>query len=351
MWYKALSLIFLTGISAWRIENGQVLDNEGHAFHVRGCSWFGFETPDMVVNGLWAHPMEWYVDVMKRLGITALRVPVSAEWIQLHWDGYPYDGFLASDPTRRHKMSREILDDLFTLTEAAGIHIMIDMHRLDWEYISELWYDPYTNRFTDQDFHEAWFKILDTFGARPNLMAIDLLNEPHGRATWGTGDASTDWRLAAQDTIQRLEARYPASVWVYVVEGVGWGKDLTGARDHPLDVVESARNRLAYSAHNYGKSVVASTPTENVWALHNDWDNNFGFVRDRGDAVITGEYGGRTDIDSEWMELFTDYLLAKNATDAFFWSLGPNSGDVAGILLDDWTTVDAFKEGIIRKLG
>jgi endoglucanase len=349
-----LTLVFLTATSAWRVENGSVYrdgEKKQAVFHIRGCSWFGFETPDIVVNGLWAHPMEWYIDVLKSLGVTALRVPFSTEWVSDHWDDYPSHDFLEGDPTRAHKMSREIFADLFDLTEAAGIHIMLDMHRIDWTYISELWYDVYSNRYTSDDYRDAWFTILDEFGTRSNLMAVDLLNEPHGRATWGTGDPSTDWKMAAEEIINNLEERYPDSSWLYVVEGVGWGKDLTGARDQPLQPTESARQRVAYSAHNYGKSVVPSTPTENVWALHNDWDTYFGFMRDRGHALITGEYGGRTDVDAQWMQLYTDYLIERNATDAFFWSLGPNSGDVAGILLDDWTTVDQFKASIMKKLG
>jgi endoglucanase len=51
------------------------------------------------------------------------------------------------------------------------------------------------------------------------------------------------------------------------------------------------------------------------------------------------------------MDKYTDYLLQKNMTDAFFWSLGPNSGDVEGLLLDDWTTVDPVKVRLMQKLG
>ncbi len=301
----------------------------------------------MTVNGLWAHPMEFYINVMQELGITAVRIPISTEWIQLHWNDSPDANFLTADPKRQGKTARALMKDLLDLTHDAHIRVMFDMHRLDWTYISELWYDSYTSRFTSADFINAWVAFLDEFGHYPNIMAIDLLNEPHGRATWGSNDSSTDWRLAAEETIAHLAARYATKTWLYVVEGIGWGKDVSGAVLYPIR--HAPQHRLAYSAHNYGRSVVATTPVvkELLWY---DWDINFGRVRDEGYSVIIGEYGGRTDIDQEWMILFSDYLIEKNMTDAFFWSLGPNSGDVAGILLDDWTTVDEFKKSILEKL-
>lgn len=32
----------------------------------------------------------------------------------------------------------------------------------------------------------------------PDILHLDLKNEPHGLATWGTGDESTDWNTAAE---------------------------------------------------------------------------------------------------------------------------------------------------------
>ena len=348
-------LVFLTSILAWwrsvsgdTFHDGGFVRSDGTPWHVQGIAWFGFETQDMVVNGLWKNSMTFYMDVLKQENFTTLRVPFSSEWILFHFDAYPYDGMLGGDPDRQHKKSIEILDDVFDMAHERGIRILLDLHRLKWDYISELWYSQYDDRFTSNTFLQAWYAILDRYQHHPALWGVDLLNEPHGSATWGSGDTSTDWRLFAEYALSNIEQRYGANAtWIYMVEGIGWGKDLSGARAAPLRPPASAANRTVYSAHNYGKSVVASVDPYNVNALEQDWEQHFGFLP----FVVTGEYGGLDNVDAQWMRNYVHYLRRKNMTDAFFWSLGPNSGDVAGYLLDDWTTVDTLKRGIVQSLS
>ena len=43
-------------------------------------------------------------------------------------------------------------------------------------------------------------------------------NEPHGKASWGTNDQATDWRLAAERCGNAIQAINPN--WLIVVEGV-----------------------------------------------------------------------------------------------------------------------------------
>jgi len=347
----ALGALPAIPVHGWHTQGGSILNEQGQPFHIRGMSWFGFETQDFVVNGLWKHPMDFYLGVLKEIGVNVLRVPFSAEWILYHKDLYPCEGMVAGDPEHQHKTSWHILEQLFDKAAAQDLYIILDLHRLHKEYISELWYSPTDRQFTEEGFFNTWFTMLDHFGNRTNLFAVDLLNEPHGMATWGSGNPATDWRMFAESAVTKFQERYPHFKWLYFIEGINWGKDLSGVISNPLRVPESAKRRIVYSPHCYGKSVVSSVDVNNVWALHQDWDNSFGCVRDQGYAVVTGEWGGRTDLDTPWMEHYVEYLIEKNMTDAIFWSLGPNSGDVQGLLLDDWTTIDTFKAEIIKRLG
>jgi endoglucanase len=324
--------------------NGTLLDRGGSPLRIKGISWFGLETPDLAPNGLWVHPMEFYMDLLAEDHFNVLRVPFSAEWVLYNWDAYPDQGFVSQDPARRDLTAVQILDAVFDMAEARNMLVLLDLHRLNWKYISEVWYDPNDGRFTDATFLETWFRVLDRYRDRRNLWGLDLLNEPHFRATWGTDDPATDWRRFVQDAIGQIEARYPDAPWVYLVEGVEWGKQLGNAGAHPVS------GRVAYVAHNYGRSIVYSINVYDVPSLHYDWDTHFGYLRAQGQSVIVGEWGGRTDLDREWMRIFVDYLGDRNMTDNFFWSLGPNSGDVAGYLLDDWTTVDAYKREVTARL-
>ena len=348
-----ICLIFMTcfkNVYSWHVNQGIIYDDKGKQFNLSGLSWFGFETQDFVVNGLWSHPMDFYMDLIKNNGINTLRIPFSAEWIHYNFDLYPYDGLVASDPQNQHKKSIEILDELFEQAEKRNIKIMLDLHRLHKEYISELWYSPTDKMFTSDTFFETWFKVLDRYKDKQNLIAIDLLNEPHGSATWGNFNQATDWNHFVEYAIPKFEKRYPNNKWLYLVEGIGWGKDLSQVQYYPINVPKSVKGRLVYSAHSYGKSVVSSTDVYNKYQLYHDWDNAFGYLAHDGYTYIIGEYGGITNIDAPWMETFSNYLIENNMRNNFFWSLGPNSGDVQGLLLDDWTTIDGFKLSIIHKL-
>ena len=329
--------------------NGTLHTQDGQRMHVRGISWFGLETPDMCPNGMWSSPMSFYMDTMASEKFNVIRVPFSAQWALYNFDAYPDTSFVSADVTLQHKKSVEILDRLFDMAHARNMLILLDLHRLNWNYISELWYDPNDGNFAEAHFFDAWFTLLDRYHAHPALWGVDLLNEPHGRAEWGTGNPATDWKQFAESAIHEIEKRYPKANWVYLVEGIAWGKDLSGARNSKIKMPSQAAHRLAYSAHNYGKSVVPFIDM-NKNALYQDWNDHFGFLREEGYAVIIGEWGGRVDLDAEWMDIFTQYLRENNMTDTFFWSLGPNSGDVAGYLLDDWKTVDEFKQGVVKTL-
>lgn len=344
------ALCVTSNVLAYSIDKaGTLLDLNGDGMRMKGISWFGLETPDMAPNGMWTNDMAFYMDTLVTDNFNFLRVPFSSQFVLYHFDDYPDNGFVSADPENQHKKAIEILDRLFDMAYERNILILLDLHRLNWDFISELWYDQYDGAFTEETFFTTWFKILDRYHDHPALWGVDLLNEPHGRAEWGSGDPATDWRQFAEYAVHQIEKRYDNASWVYVIEGTGWGKDLQNVDSMPILPPPSATNRIVYSPHSYGKSVVPSTDMS-TRALHNDWDNHFGHVRKKGYSVIVGEWGGRTDIDAGWMNMFVDYLIDKNMTDNFFWSLGPNSGDVAGYLQDDWLTVDRFKRGVTTRL-
>ncbi|MRU24961.1 endoglucanase, partial [Xylella fastidiosa subsp. multiplex] len=53
----------------------------------------------------------------------------------------------------------------------------------------------------------------------PGVIGLDVKNEPHGRANWGTGDPKTDWNTAVEHAAAAsLEA---APKWLIGVEGIG----------------------------------------------------------------------------------------------------------------------------------
>lgn len=343
-------IVALSSPPIWHQEGGIIYRNN-ESVQLRGVSWFGFETQDFVVNGMYSHTMDFYFDVMRSVGINAIRVPFSAEWIHYNFDIYPWNGMYSADPSLAEKKSIEILDLFFDKAEANGMVIMLDLHRLHKEYISELWYSPTDDKYPSDVFVDTWEAILSRYKDRPNLMAVDLLNEPHGPATWGSGNPSTDWNTFVEYVIPALTSRFPDHHWLYFVEGVNWGHSLEGYAQHPIHLDDdNLYRRIVYSAHIYGNSVVPGTSTDPN-TLYPQWDYNFGFIKTQeGQTLVIGEWGGQTSIDQGWMTVLTQYLADRGARSNFFWSLMPNSGDVHGLLLDDYSTLDAFKVDIMQQL-
>lgn len=325
-------------------------DKVSYPIYLRGLSWFGFETPDFVVNGLWSHPMTFYLDTLHDHGFNALRVPFSAEWILYNKDIHPTNDMIRQDLSVSGMTSLEILDRLFSECEKRGITILLDLHRLHKEYISELWYSATDRFFPSEAFFDVWFTILDRYIEAPNLLGIDVLNEPHGAATWGGGNPSTDWRLFVEYAIPRIASRYPQRRFLFFVEGIEWGHLFPAYTTFPLRIHEPLLQQIVFSPHVYGHSVVPDTSSDPT-LLFSQWTQNFGYLVDTTrQPVIPGEWGGRTDLDTEWMKTLGTYVQSHSITSNFFWSLGPNSGDVQGLLYDDWTTLDPFKISIVETM-
>lgn len=341
----------LTVADSWYAQDGRIFNDNGEEARLKGSSWYGWETVDKVANGLWSHPMDFYVKLLDSIDVNIIRVPVCSELVLYRPNDYPFSGMIAGAPEMKGKTSMETLDMFFDQTEELGVGVMLDLHRLNDQYISELWYDPNNNKFTSETFLKTWFTLLDRYKDRSNLIAIDLLNEPHGRATWGTNDPSTDWRLFAEDAIAKIHARYPDKTWLIFVEGIDWGKNLEKVAQSPIRAPNAqVQKRIVYSPHNYGKSVVTNLDIHDTEALHRDWNQKFGYLRDKGYTLIAGEWGGQTDIDADWMNEWSKYMISKGMRNNFLWALNPSSSDVKGLLTDDWTNLDTFKVELMHRI-
>src|SRR5262245_32549040 len=53
------------GAHGFSVSNGRIYDETGTPVMLRGVNWFGFETSNYVVHGLWARGMEDMLDQMK----------------------------------------------------------------------------------------------------------------------------------------------------------------------------------------------------------------------------------------------------------------------------------------------
>lgn len=338
-----------------------IVDAHGRRVVLRGVNWFGFETETNVVHGLWARDYRSMLQQIASLGYNSIRLPWSIESLRdPSISGVNFS--LGSNAELQGLTPLEAMDKFIDAAADEGLFILLDNHRLNDDFISELWYG---DGYTEQDWIDTWVMLAERYGDEPNVIGADLKNEPHGAATWGTGDVATDWRLAAERAGNAVLAVAPH--WLIVVEGIGgnvegqqlpghwWGGNLEGAATWPVRL--DVPNRLVYSPHEYGPGVYDqpwfSAPNlDETLVLR--WLTGFGYLLTTNTApVLVGEFGGRQvgldTIEGRWQNLFVDYLDLTQ-TSFTYWSWNPNSSDTGGILQDDWTAIHADKQAMLDRL-
>lgn len=341
-------------------RGSQIIDASGAPVVLQGVNWFGFETSNQVVHGLWTRDYKSMLAQVRRMGFNAIRLPFSLQSLHSRTiNGIDFSG--GKNAALRGATPLQAMDVI--IKQAARDHLMVllDNHSdADNGYTEPLWYG---NGYSEQDWIDTWRMLAQRYRDQPNVIGADLKNEPHGAATWG-GGGPTDWRAAAQragDAILSIAPR-----WLIVVEGIGgstsgqtvsthwWGGNLEGVRYAPVRLTRP--HQLVYSAHEYGPGVNAQPwfSQPNVASvLAQRWQDEFGFIeREQIAPVMIGEFGGRQvgldTVEGRWQRQFLDYL-SRNGMSWMYWSLNPDSGDTGGVLNDDWTSVDAPKLDLLQQ--
>jgi endoglucanase len=62
-------------------SGNRILDSTDRPVRIAGVNWFGFETGDYVVHGLWTRDYRSMLDQIKREGYNTLRLPYSNQML------------------------------------------------------------------------------------------------------------------------------------------------------------------------------------------------------------------------------------------------------------------------------
>ena len=343
----------------YEVNKGKIA-HAGVMINLYGVNWFGFETPDHIVHGLWTRGYKDMIAQIKGLGFNAVRIPFCPATLR----NVVITSYV--NPTKNPDLtglkSLDVMDKVLAQLNDEKMYILLDHHRPDCETISELWYTA--------DYSEAeWIQDLKFVAERYQhlgyFMGIDIKNEPHGRATWGTGNLETDWNKAAERAAQAVLAANP-EILIFV-EGIEnnpvcsssinhwWGGNLEPQKCYPINI---SSGKLVFSPHVYGPDVFEqpyfSDPEfpQNMPAI---WDTHFGYLIAEGSAIAIGEFGGKyghggDPKDVIWQDAIIDYFAEKGICDFFYWSWNPNSTDTGGILQDDWTNIWQNKLDNLKRL-
>ena len=334
----------------------KLVDAEGKEVRLTGINWFGFETETLAPHGLWSRNWQDMLDQIVALGYNTIRLPFSNHLLDP--GAKPVGGIdYNANPDLQDFTGLEIMDKIVVGAGKRGLKIILDRHRPDSGAQSELWY---TGAVSEERWLADWRLLAERYVGNDTVVGADLHNEPHGQATWGSGDPKTDWRLAAERAGNAIHEVNPD--WLIVVEGVErngddwywWGGNLQGVAENPVRL--AVPNKVVYSPHDYGPGVSGQSwfsAPDFPRNLAGVWESHWGYIFAQGLApVLLGEFGGRSvsggDKEGIWQQTLFAYLR-ENRLSYTYWCLNPNSGDTGGILADDWQTVNADKQALLAR--
>ncbi|MCE3201017.1 cellulase family glycosylhydrolase [Paenibacillus sonchi] len=340
----------------YHTSGNRIVDAAGNPAVFNGLNWFGFETANYSPHGLWTRSMDNVLDQIKAEGYNLIRLPYCNQMFDSGSAANSID--YAKNPDLAGLKPVQIMDKLIEKAGKRGIRIFLDRHRPDSGGQSALWY---TAAYPETRWISDWVMLAQRYADNPTVIGADLHNEPHGTASWGTGNPATDWRLASERAGNAILAVNPN--WLIIVEGIEtnvqgnsssywWGGNLTGVRNNPVTL--TVPDRVVYSPHDYGPGV-ASQPwfsaadfPDNLPKL---WDDTWGYIsKEQIAPILAGEFGGRSvdtlSVEGKWQHALVSYI-GQNNLYWTYWSLNPNSGDTGGLLLDDWTSWNEPKQAML----
>jgi len=337
-------------------EGSKIVDSYGNEVRLTGVNWFGTESGTFVPHGLWERNWESMLDQISELGYNTIRLPYCNEMFDPRSlpDGIDYK----KNPDLHGLSSIEVMDKIIEGAGQRGLKVILDRHRPDIKEQSRLWY---TDKYDEERWINDWKILAERYRGNDTVIGADLHNEPHEKATWGTGDPKTDWKMAAEKAGNAILSVNPD--WLIFVEGIEvyngdwfwWGANLKGVADNPIHL--NVPNKVVYSPHEYGPGVWSQSwfkDPDYPSNLPKIWDKYWGYIVDQGIApVMVGEFGGRrvddSSLEGKWQRAFLSYMKQKGISYTY-WAFNANSGNTGGILDEEdenWETIDKAKQDLL----
>lgn len=371
----------------WLTTDGsKIVDMNGTEVWLTGVNWFGYNTGTNIFDGVWNCNLKESIEGIADHGFNLLRIPMSAELL-LQWENgeYPqanYNQALNAELTSLNSL--EIFDYVLELCEANGIKVMIDIHTVKTDASGHNYPLWYREDMTTEDFIESLTWLAERYAGNDTIIAYDLKNEPHGKASesefaiWNDSDLQNNWKMVAEEAGNAILDANPyvliviEGIQIYPIDPAAndftstndedyyntwWGGNLMAVKDYPIDFGSEERNKqIVYSPHDYGPLVYEQPWFEGGFtyeSLYEDaWYDYWLYIEEENIApILIGEWGGFMDggPNEEWMTYLRQLIAEKNIHFTF-WCYNANSGDTGGLVLDDFTTWDEEKYGFVKEV-
>jgi endoglucanase len=385
-----------TGVGAgyWHTSGSKIVDANSAPVRIAGINWYGFETTDHIVHGLYAQDYKTVLNNLRSLGYNVIRIPFSNELVERNPVPTNFTTSAGGKAANTALTGQRALTDLDTIVSYAGsigLRIILDNHRSEAGNSNEasgLWYTsvyPRESWLADWRIMAARYSSSRfTFNGNPTVIGVDLRNAPHligATSTSGscwTGDTATNgcptsltsrnWPVAAQAAGNAVLAINPKLL--IFVEGTdcynhicGWqGANLMGVATNP--VVLDVQNQLVYTARDYGPALLrqswfnANTTAASLDAVRNQF---WGYISAASTAPVwLSEFGtdnSSADIESpvpgsqgQWFQSLITYLQSNPSINWTYWAL--NGEDNYGLLDSQYdpTPVSSLKQSLLQSI-
>lgn len=364
-----------------RVEGNQIVTAEGEPVWLTGANWFGFNTSERILHGLWSVNLEDTLANIAGRGINILRVPISTELLYEWQQGYESPATVneSVNPGLAGATSLDVFDAMIAGSKAVGLKILLDVHSAEADnsgHVAPMWYK---GDITPEIFFSTWEWVVERYKNDDTIIAVDLENEPHGLpwsgsdfAKWDDSQDVNNWKYACEKASNLILDINPKmlimceGIEVYPKDGVTWtsmdeddyhgnwwGGNLRGVRDLPVDLGER-QGQFMYSPHDYGPLVFDQPwfyEGFNKDTLYEDvWKDNWMFIHEENiSPLLIGEWGGFMDGagNEKWIRAIGE-LIQEHRLHHTFWCFNPNSGDTGGLVGYDWTTWDEEKYAVLE---
>jgi endoglucanase len=385
-----------TGVGAgyWHTSGSKILDANDAPVRIAGINWYGFETTDHLVHGLYAQDYKTVLNTIKSLGYNVIRLPFSNELVETNPVPTHFTTSAGGKSANKDLVGQPALTDLDIIVCYAGsigLRVILDNHRSEAGNSNEangLWY---TSAYPQESWLADWQTMAArysaakfTFNGNPTVIGVELRNAPHlfgatgTRGACWTGDTaangcptyltSNNWPVAAQAAGNAILAINPQLL--VFVDGTDCynhacglpGTNLMGVATHP--VVLDAQNKLVYTARDYGPVLLrapwfnSNTTAASLDAVRNQY---WGYISAAGTAPVwLSEFGtgnNSADIAStvpgsqgQWFQSLISYLQNNPSIDWTYWAL---NGEDNFALLDrqyDATPVSSQKQSLLQSI-
>jgi endoglucanase len=330
--------------------HGGLVDASGCKVVLTGVNWFGFETSTFAPHGLQVRNYQDMLKQMVQLGFNTIRLPYTNQLFDPA--SKPQGINFQLNPDLKGLQGLALMDRIIQGAGRVGLRVILDRHDPTADQRPPLWY---SDQMPQTRWIQDWVMLAQHYRGNTTIIGADLANEPHGPATWGDGNPSTDWHMAAEQAGNAILAVNPN--WLIIVEGIEqyhgdaywWGGNLEGAEQYPVRL--SVPDKLVYSAHDYGPELYVQqwfqVPklSDLAQTLPIVWLKHWAYLAKSGVPVFVGEFGGNSlgqDAEGMWQRTLV-YFMKINSISYTYWSWNPDSGDTGGILQNDWKTVNQSK--------